>query len=242
MNLNWHMCLYNPKDDKFVSGNIYTKGNWEGSMVKGMISALRKHPNSTLLDIGGNIGYYTLAAAAAGFSVNVFEPVPTNAAMIQQSIERNNFTTIRLHTFALNAQTGELGMGTHRSNQGGVQHRSEVITSPTMLPAVRLDDVLAFEHRPVYIKIDIEGGECNALRGMRRFISQTATIIGVNMEFGQSRKKCCTEWTSPGGFFDILHNKHRLCPGIHEYKLICSINMWDLIWTKCPHSHAQLTV
>lgn len=230
------MCLYNPKDDKIVSGNIYTKGIWEGSMVKHMIGALREHPNSTLLDIGGNIGYYTLAAAAAGFSVNVFEPVPTNAAMIQQSIERNHFTTIRLHTSALDAQTGELGMGTNSNNQGGVKHRSGVVTSGTMLPAFRLDDVLAFEERPVYIKIDIEGGECNALRGMQRFISKTATIIGVNMEFAQSRTKCCAEWTSPGGFFDTLHNKHRLCPGIHKYKTICSINTWDLVWSKCPRS------
>lgn len=205
-------------------------------MVKHMIGALREHPNSTLLDIGGNIGYYTLAAAAAGFSVNVFEPVPTNAAMIQQSIERNHFTTIRLHTSALDAQTGELGMGTNSNNQGGVKHRSGVVTSGTMLPAFRLDDVLAFEERPVYIKIDIEGGECNALRGMQRFISKTATIIGVNMEFAQSRTKCCAEWTSPGGFFDTLHNKHRLCPGIHKYKTICSINTWDLVWSKCPRS------
>jgi protein-L-isoaspartate O-methyltransferase len=110
------MCLYSAKEDLFVSGNIHTAGNWEEFMVVQMIKVMRENPNSTLLDIGGNIGFYTLAAAA-GFSVNVFEPVPTNAAMIQQSIEKNSFTNIRLHTSALNYHTGEVNMGINKKTK-----------------------------------------------------------------------------------------------------------------------------
>lgn len=231
-NLKWQMCLYNAKEDKFVSGNIHRNGNWEGHMVSKMIGVMRDHPNSTLLDIGGNVGYYTLAAAAAGFSVNVFEPVPANAAMILQSIQKNNFRNVRLHTSALSAKTGELGMGINKdNNQGGVRHTAK--ESTTMLPAFRLDDVLHFETRPVYIKLDIEGGECDAIKGMPNYISKSRNVIGVNMKFGQSRTRCCSDWTMSGGFFDILHNKHNLCPTHHDYGQICSINTWDLLWVKC---------
>ena len=229
-NLKWQMCLYDAKEDKYVSGDIHAKGSWEGPMVEKMINVMRKYKNSTLLDIGGNIGFYTLAAAAAGFSVNVFEPVPANAAMIQQSIQKNNFTNIRLHTSALGAHVGELGMGIDKNNQGGVRH---IGTSTTMLPTFRLDGALNFETRPVYIKIDIEGGECNALEGMQNYISKSTNITGVNMEFGQSRTKCCSQWTLPGGFFDILYNKHNLCPSPHPYDGICSIRAWDLVWVPC---------
>jgi hypothetical protein len=105
--------------------------------------------------------------------------------------------------------------------------------SSTMLPAVPLDDVLAFETRPVYIKIDIEGAECNALKGARSYISKSTNIIGMNMEFFRIGKKCCAEWTMPGGFFDVLHKKHNLCPVSHAYATICSAHSWDLLWEKC---------
>ena len=239
-NLKWQMCLYSSKEDKWVSGGIHATGNWEGKMVAKMIRVMRKNPNSTLLDIGGNIGYYTLAAAAAGFSVNVFEPVPTNAAMIQQSIQKNAFTNVQLHTSALSAHNDELGMGINNNqNQGHVVHLKRM--SATMLPAIRLDDVLKFETRPVYIKIDIEGGECNALKGMQNYVSNSTNIIGVNMEFGRSRTKCCSEWKMPGGFFDILYKKHNLCPDPHRYDTICSTNAWDLVWVSCSGSKKDLT-
>lgn len=153
--LQWDMCLYSPMDDRFVSGSIYKTGRWEGRFVSHMIETMRQIPNSTLLDIGGNIGYYTLAAAAAHFSVDTFEPVPTNAAMIQQSIARNGFRTIRLHTTALGNRVGEFGMGTSKDkNQGGVKHDASV-ESFTMLPSVDLDRVLLPSSRPVYVKLEL---------------------------------------------------------------------------------------
>jgi FkbM family methyltransferase len=161
-----------------------------------MIETLQRFENSTLLDIGGNIGYYTLAAASAGYPVNVFEPVPLNAAMIQQSVQRNNFKNVKLHTTALSDTIGELGMGTSVSNQGGVKHSNK--ESLTMLPTFKLDLVLQPETRPVYIKIDIEGGECNALKGMHNYILKSKQIIGLNMEFGQSKhllfRLHCERW------------------------------------------------
>lgn len=238
LNLQWEMCLYAREDDRFVSGSIHTKGQWEGSMVTHMITMMRAHPNSTLLDIGGNIGYYALAAAAAKFDVHVFEPVPTNAAMIQQSIAKNRFETIRLHTTALGHRVEEFGMSSSRThNQGGVRHNARV-KSRTLLPALELDRVLSPETRPVYIKMDIEGGECNAVRGMKAYLAGSAQIIGVNMEFGQCRAACCDEWVRPGGFFHVLHERHRLCPRGVAYETICNSSAWDLVWNPCPKNMA----
>lgn len=233
LSLKWQMCLYDIHEDIYVSKSIYTYGNWEGHIVSEMIKTLTQFENSTLLDIGGNIGYYTLAAASAGYPVNVFEPVPLNAAMIQQSIQRNKFKNIKLHTTALSDTIGELGMGTSVLNQGGVKHVTK--ESLTMLPTFTLDAILQPETRPVYIKMDIEGGECNALRGMHNYILNSKQIIGLNLEFGQS-KHCCSEFIAKDGLFDILHHKHKLCPKNYIYNNICSVKAWDLIWTQCSHS------
>lgn len=239
LELRWNMCLYSVKEDNFVSGSIHQNGQWEGPLVTKMITTMRKHPNSTLLDIGGNIGYYALAAAAAGFDVNVFEPVPSNAAMIQQSIYANNFDTIKLHTVALGKHAGEFGMGRSVKNQGGVKHEAST-KSFTMLPVFKMDDILRDEARPLYIKIDIEGGECEAIQGMKRYLSGASRIIGVNMEFGQSRTKCCAKWIRPGDFFHSLRYKHNLCPLNEKYDTICESRSWDLLWTNCRSHNTKM--
>lgn len=231
LNLQWNMCIYDPKEDIFVSGGIAKRGNWEGPMVSLMLRTMQKHPGCRLLDIGGNIGYYTLAAAASGYAVDVFEPVPANAAMIQQSLFANNFTNVKLHTCAISSKIGELGMGLAKNNQGGVHHVAGQ-SSTTMLPSLTLDHVLTPSTDPVYIKIDIEGGECLAIEGMQKYLHGTTKIVGVNMEFGQS-KNCCKNWIQSGGFFDILTHKHNLCPKGVTYSNICNSNQWDLVWLPC---------
>ena len=79
--------------------------------------------------------------------------------------------------------------------------------------AVRVDDVLPPQRsRRVFIKVDLEGGECRAFRGMRRFINESTRIIGALVEFDKSRA-CCEELiASPDGAFYLLHHRHGLCP------------------------------
>ena len=57
LDLRWEMCTYRPEKDVHISASIQRSGAWEPAMVKQMLLALRAHPNSTLIDICGNIGY-----------------------------------------------------------------------------------------------------------------------------------------------------------------------------------------
>lgn len=243
--VSWEMCVYDPRVDVHVSGSIVRTGAWEGHLVGYMLNRLRAHANSTLLDIGGNVGFYALAAARAGFAVDVFEPVPRNAAMIQASLNRNQLNGVRLHTFALSDSAAMLHMGVHNTNQGGVGHSRVKAQSTsdgvarsgqheTMLSAIPMDSILPLRggpKRPLYLKIDIEGAECLAFRGMKQFFKDTEHIIGVSMEFAS--RACCAEWTSVGGVFDILHHRHKLCPMGGSYTNVCEMKTWDLVWEPC---------
>ena len=239
LDLRWEMCTYRPEKDVHISASIQRSGAWEPAMVKQMLLALRAHPNSTLIDIGGNIGYYALAAAVDGHAVHTFEPVPLNAAMMQRSIARNRLRGITLHTMALSDRVQEVPMGTDDTNQGGVSHdlrrNKGAAHSMTMLPAVPLDMLLKAPASPLYIKIDIEGAECVAFRGMADFLRTAPSIVGMNMEFGQA-KHCCAEWIQDGAIFDVLHKKHGLCPDSGTYKNVCDSKAWDLLWTPCKQT------
>ena len=44
-----------------------------------------------MIDIGANLGTFSLAAAAMGFSVYAFEPMLTNIRAVRQSLCANKF-------------------------------------------------------------------------------------------------------------------------------------------------------
>ncbi|MCX7827376.1 MAG: FkbM family methyltransferase, partial [Verrucomicrobiae bacterium] len=70
-------------------------------------------PGCVFVDIGANIGYHTLMAAArvgAGGSVIAFEPNPANCALLQKSIAANGFGNIRVHPNAVADHEGDVGL------------------------------------------------------------------------------------------------------------------------------------
>ena len=121
----WPMCLHDPSIDNHVSPTIARTGCWECPTVQDMLAMLRAHRNASLLDIGANIGYYSLAAAASGAAarVNAFEASPRNVLMLQQSVSRSRLEgVVTVHAMALGAAPGLLRLGVSKKNQGGLHH------------------------------------------------------------------------------------------------------------------------
>jgi FkbM family methyltransferase len=139
-----------------------------------LLQALR--PGDTFIDVGGNIGMITLLGARlvgnAG-KVITFEPNPEAAGRIEQSLRDNAIPNVTLHRVALSDQPGQLtlsvitphtGMGTLAS----VGDAHKPLVSATHTVEVRRGDDLIDStlSGAVTLKIDIEGFECRALRGL----------------------------------------------------------------------------
>ena len=61
-------------------------------------------PGFRMLDIGANVGFYALAAAAASggdVRIDAFEPTPEVAALLRASVAANGFAGIAVHEHAL---------------------------------------------------------------------------------------------------------------------------------------------
>lgn len=243
--LKWEMCVYpdHASRDIHVSRQIINGGTWEAKYVTNMLKALRAsaHLNPVLLDVGANIGFYALAAARAGFHVHAFEPVPRNVDMLSASLQRNRLQhLVTLSTFAVASRTATLQMGTNYRNQGGVHHVPSKGAAPGIqLAALALDTVLSPADVPTfYLKVDVEEGECGAVRGMRRLVN-ASHVIGVNMEMHKLTKDCCViaNWTHPGGFFHTLRTRHHLVPdtrpdgALHQLRPEgCREPPFDVVW------------
>jgi FkbM family methyltransferase len=142
----------------------------------GLLLALVE-PGAVVLDIGANIGFHTVQFARAvgpAGHVYAFEPDPDNLHVLRHNIRRNQLTNVTVLPKAVAAAGGALRLYRSAENRG--DHRvydsgdaREVIE----VPSVAIDDELAHVTGQVsLVKMDIQGAEPLALRGMRRFIDR----------------------------------------------------------------------
>ena len=128
-------------------------------------------PGMIVVDLGANVGYYSLLAAARvgpEGQVFAFEPAPENIALLERSIAANGFDRLTLVPKACSDFNGPVQL--HLSKAGKGLH---TIGTPgdgweaIEVECVRLDDYFAGAEPEIdLMKIDIEGAEMRALDGM----------------------------------------------------------------------------
>ena len=163
-------------DDWAVGARIAVKRRYEPHVTAAMRRALQ--PGMTVVDIGANIGYYSmLAAHCVGPTGRViaFEPSETNVTLLRASARLNGFTNIEVHEVAVADQDGSVSFSMQDSN-GGI-NRGELGVSAQLVRAVRLDDILPEAYEIDVIKIDIEGSEGLAVHGMMQCLRHSRPIV-----------------------------------------------------------------
>jgi 2-polyprenyl-3-methyl-5-hydroxy-6-metoxy-1,4-benzoquinol methylase len=84
------MFVHDPKICRFISGEILSRGHWEPQLTLELLEHLGP-PSSgrVFLDIGSNIGWFSLTAAAAGHRVIAIDALRTNVELLMRSISAN---------------------------------------------------------------------------------------------------------------------------------------------------------
>ena len=139
----------------------------------------RRHvkPGMHVVDIGANIGYFTLLAASLvgpTGKVTAFEPNSENCRLMLMSIEHNNFQNVKLIPVALGREAGNALFATDLGSNGAFadpsSHRYYDI-----VPVMAIDDILK---EPVdLIKIDVEGAEEFVFSGGMQMLKTSKPII-----------------------------------------------------------------
>ena len=118
---SFQICCYEANRDKFISGSLLSSGVWEPFITIVFQTALRKYPSAWVIDIGANVGYYSLLGAAMGHNVIAVEPVYENVVRMHNGIKRNGFKQQVLIVFNALSNTHEnVTMTSSVDNQGGV--------------------------------------------------------------------------------------------------------------------------
>lgn len=148
-------------------------------------------PGMVVLDIGANVGYYTVIAAhlvGATGRVVAFEPEPTNVSFLNKNIKSNMLTQATVRAMAVAERAGRMTLNISATNKGNhslvsTRAQSKQFTSSIEVPVERVDDALAEVHitNVDIIKIDVEGAEMLAFAGMQQTLTQPD--MAICMEF-----------------------------------------------------------
>jgi FkbM family methyltransferase len=166
-------------DDFAVSHAVLEAGNYEAHL-RGFVERVLR-PGMTVVDIGANIGFYTmLFASIVGQEGKViaFEPNTENNRLLLLSVAKNRFSQVRIFPVALGESAGAAFFSPHIGNNGGLMASTEeTLLHPncTVVACLRLDQVI--DERVDYIKADIEGAEYRALLGATKLIEKWHPIV-----------------------------------------------------------------
>ncbi len=168
--------MYVRLDDWAVGARIAVKRSYEPEVTRAMREALK--PGMVMLDLGANIGYYSLLAASRigpQGKVIAFEPGRESCDLLKLSLDANGFRNVTVHNCAVADINGVVGFGVDDSN--GAISRDDPAKSQYQVQAVKLDDFLKDEPRLDVVKIDIEGAEGRAIQGMQGLLTRHRPIV-----------------------------------------------------------------
>jgi FkbM family methyltransferase len=134
------------------------------------------HGGGWFVDCGANIGYFSLLAARWCHRVDAFEPDPPNRERLKANVRANEASAVTIHDVAVSDRAGTFTLyhptgGDEQANHGMAGAFASTLSRDAQrfdVRCVRLDEHLRDPSGrvPDVIKIDVEGGELAAIRGM----------------------------------------------------------------------------
>lgn len=162
-----------------ATGNVYT-GLHELEDMAFVLHALR--PADTFVDVGANVGSYTvLAGKGIGARCVTFEPVPRAFAALLDNVQLNGLTEhVELHAQAVGAASGRARITVALDTGNRITARADASDETIEVEVVALDAIDGARDACI-VKIDVEGFELEVLKGAPRLL-ESPTLLGVIME------------------------------------------------------------
>ncbi len=132
--------------------------------------------NSVCIDIGANIGYFTILMAKTAISgrVYAFEPIPLNASLLRASVELNELDNVEIIESAVGATDGQttLSQSTDGAYSSIRNTARKAVERLIHVPITTLDTFV--RERSLYsidvLKVDVEGAEGLVLMGSQELL------------------------------------------------------------------------
>ncbi len=177
--------LFLNPDDGVITPWILGKKVWEETETHWLANSIR--PGDTVVDIGANIGYYSVVAGklvGEKGRVIAFEPDPVAASFIRKNLELNGLSNVTVEQKAVSNAPGSIRLFLSEENKGDHRiYQPEGEERPFVdVEAVALDDYFAGGSTPDVVKIDTQGAELAIFRGMAGTVKRADDFV-ITVEY-----------------------------------------------------------
>jgi FkbM family methyltransferase len=166
--------VYHPSD--YLSRRIYLYDDFERRELEAAMACARG--GGLIVDVGANIGLYTVACARAAANrghVLAVEPGPDTFARLTRTCARLRLPNVTLLNVAASARNATAALVTPKGGRDVHQHladaRAHDAADCITVETRTLDDMCEDRRAVSLIKIDVEGHECDVLAGARGILA-----------------------------------------------------------------------
>lgn len=171
----------------YVDWQVLTTGAYEVEDLEVFERLVRHIPHATVLDIGTNVGHHAFVFATLGWSVVAFEPNPALWAIVEAKVNAAKLPNIHLNKFGLGEADEVLVFSIPDLSNSGTGHfhamGADAPDGSLRLPIRQGDNCLmqlGIEKVDV-VKIDVQGFEPHALKGLRGTLERNRPILCVEV-------------------------------------------------------------
>lgn len=234
-----HVMFLDDQDSMGLSTNgIYEP--FETALIQKYVK-----PGQTVLDVGANIGYYTLLFAKrvgeAGV-VHAFEPESDAFKLLEKNLKLNGYNNVVPHPLAVSDRDGNayLTRDPFSNLDHRITSRSEQKDKNVKVHTVKIDSLAGSSELTVdVVKLDIQGAEYSAVQGMQATLLKSSTILLLS-EFWP--KAIQDFGADPRDYYELLLDHGFKLSEIDERgKTLTPINSYNELQAACERKPTKQT-
>ena len=177
------------KNDVYVGGALITYGEFSELETEVFRKFIDK--NTTVVEVGANIGAHTVWLAKNARKVIAIEPQPFIYYTLCAQIVLNSLQNVRCINAGCGEHSGTIEVPvldySKKDNYGGIELERKY-ESTIKVPLITLDSLLEDVEGKVFLKIDVEGMELSVLKGGLQLIDTHKPIMYVENDRADKSK------------------------------------------------------
>ena len=191
--------------DSSIDREIYLKGFYDTEQINFIENKINLHKFDYFIDIGSNIGFYSIYIASKYENLNImsFEPIKENYDQINRSVSINNYQNFNTYNYALsNTEENKTMWVTDLRKKGGYSiyeeedYKKEVYNnmydesklSKTEVETKIFDKNFEISEKDILVKIDVERHELFCLLGMKKLLKESNNKTFIQVEITNQNK------------------------------------------------------
>ncbi len=197
--------------ENFIDYWVFMDGLYEKDWVERVRPLVK---NKILVEVGANIGVYTLSLFKDASFVYAFEPEEENYRRLVNNVKKNRIKNIKVIKKAVADKSKNVTLFLSQDSGSHSLRLSSKIKSK--IKAVTIDSYFANKKLDIgLIIIDVEGSEFDVLKGARKILKKGPALL---VEFNRSMSELCNQDLSE--MYSWITERSYLAYGLRNNSLI----------------------